>query len=147
MNAQDIVTTVSQTAGLDVATTEKVVGTIVSMLVLEAEGTSASSFFAKIPGADALAQKYDVMAAGAAGGTSGGGLLSSLQGALGGLLGEKAGALINGVAALKASGLDMAQIQKAGATLIQQAKAAAGPDLTNEVLGSVPSLKSHLGIS
>ncbi|WP_280952816.1 hypothetical protein [Mesorhizobium sophorae] len=41
----------------------------------------------------------------------------------------------------------MAQIQKAGATLIQQAEAAAGPDLTNEVLGSVPSLKSHLGIS
>lgn len=40
----------------------------------------------------------------------------------------------------------MAQIQKAGETLIQQAEAAAGPDLTNKVLASVPSLKSHLGI-
>ena len=146
MDAQDIVNTVSQKAGLDQATTEKVVGTIFSVLEHEADGTSASSFFARIPGADALAQKYDVMAASAAGGTSGGGLLSSLQGALGGVLGEKAGALINGVAALKASGLDMAQIQKAGTTLIQQAEAAAGPDLTNQVLSSVPSLKSHLGI-
>ena len=145
MDAQDIVNTVSQKAGLDPAVTEKVVGTIFSVLEHEAEGTSISSFFAKIPGADALAQKYDVMAAGTGTG-SGGGLLSSLQGALGGVLGEKTGALINGVAALKASGLDMAQIQKAGATLIQQAEAAAGPQLTNEVLGSVPSLKSHLGL-
>ncbi|MBZ9701481.1 MULTISPECIES: hypothetical protein [unclassified Mesorhizobium] len=144
MNVQDIVNTVSQKAGLDQATTEKVVGTIFSVLEHEAEGTNVSGFFAKIPGADDLARQYDVMAAGAAGG---GGLLSSLQGALGGVLGEKAGALINGVAALKASGLDMAQIRQAGATLIQQAEAAAGPDLTNEVLGSVPSLKSHLGIS
>ncbi|MBZ9957820.1 hypothetical protein [Mesorhizobium sp. BR1-1-14] len=144
MNVQDIVNTVSQKAGLDQATTEKVVGTIFSVLEHEAEGTKVSGFFAKIPGADDLARQYDVMAAGAAGG---GGLLSSLQGALGGVLGEKAGALINGVAALKASGLDMAQIRQAGAALIQQAEAAAGPDLTNEVLGSVPSLKSHLGIS
>jgi hypothetical protein len=143
MDAQDIVNTVSQKAGLDQAVTEKVVGTIFSVLEHEAEGTSASSFFAKIPGADGLAQKYDVMAAAPAGG----GLLSSLEGALGGALGEKAGALINGIAALKASGLDMAQIQKAGTTLIQQAEVAAGPDLTNEVLGSVPSLKSHLGLS
>jgi hypothetical protein len=143
MDAQDIVNTVSQKAGLDQAVTEKVVGTIFSVLEHEAEGTSASSFFAKIPGADGLAQKYDVMAAAPAGG----GLLSSLEGALGGALGEKAGALINGIAALKASGLDMAQIQKAGTTLIQQAEVAAGPDLTSEVLGSVPSLKSHLGLS
>ncbi|AGB45819.1 hypothetical protein LB524_01605 [Mesorhizobium sp. ESP6-5] len=143
MDVQDIVNTVSQKAGLDQATTEKVVGTIFSVLEHEAEGTSASSFFAKIPGADALAQKYDVMAAPAGGG---GGFLSSLQGALGGVLGEKAGALVNGLAALKASGLDLAQIQKAGETLVQQAEAAAGPDLTNQVLGSVPSLKSHLGL-
>jgi len=144
MNVQDIVNTVSQKAGLDQATTEKVVGTIFSVLEHEAEGTSASSFFAKIPGADDLAHQYDVMAAAPAGG--GGGFLSSLQGALGSVLGDKTGALINGVAALKASGLDMAQIQKAGTTLIQQAQAAAGPQLTNEVLDSVPSLKGHLGL-
>ncbi|TGQ42683.1 hypothetical protein [Mesorhizobium sp. M00.F.Ca.ET.216.01.1.1] len=144
MDVQDIVNTVSQKAGLDQAVTEKVVGTIFSVLEHEAEGTSVSGFFARIPGADGLAQKYDVMAAGAAG--SGGGLLSSLEGVLGGALGEKTGALINGVAVLKASGLDMAQIRQAGTTLIQQAEVAAGPELTNEVLGSVPSLKAHLGL-
>ncbi|MER8373073.1 hypothetical protein [Mesorhizobium sp. M1406] len=142
MNVQDIVNTVSRKAGLDQATTEKVVGTIFSVLEHEAEGTSASAFFAKIPGADDLAHQYDVMAAAPAGG----GFLSSLQGAIGGVLGEKAGALVNGLAALKASGLDLAQIQKAGETLVQQAETAAGPDLTNKVLGSVPSLKSHLGL-
>ncbi|TIS55156.1 hypothetical protein [Mesorhizobium sp.] len=144
MDVQDIVNTVSQKAGLDQAVTEKVVGTIFSVLEHEAEGTSVSGFFARISGADGLAQKYDVMAAGAAG--SGGGLLSSLEGVLGGALGEKTGALINGVAVLKASGLDMAQIRQAGTTLIQQAEVAAGPELTNEVLGSVPSLKAHLGL-
>jgi hypothetical protein len=143
MNVQDIVSTVSQEASLDPATAEKVVGIILSVLEHEAEGTTLSSFFAKIPGADGLAQKYDVMAVGAA---SGGGLLSSLQGALGGVLGAKTGALINGVAALKASGLDLAQIRQAGTTLIQQAETAAGPQLTNEVLASVPSLKGHLGL-
>jgi len=143
MNVQDIVNTVSQQAGLDQATTEKVVGTVFSVIQHEAEGTSVSSFFAQIPGADALAQQYDVMAAAP---SSGGGLLSSLQGALGSVLGEKAGALVNGVAALKASGLDMAQIQQAGEVLIKQAQTAAGPDLTNQVLGQVPGLKSHLGL-
>ena len=144
MNVQDIINTVSSKAGHDEPTTEKVVGTVFSVLEHEAEGTSVSSFFAQIPGADALAQKYDVMAAGAA--NSGGGLLSSLQGALGGVLGEKAGALINGIAALKASGHDMAQIRQAGETLIKQAEAAAGPDLTNQVLDQVPSLRGHLGL-
>ncbi|UDL89735.1 hypothetical protein LGH82_32630 [Mesorhizobium sp. PAMC28654] len=143
MNVQDIVNTVSQKAGLDQATTEKVVGTIFSVMEHEADGTTISSFFAKIPGADDLAHQYDVMAAAPA---SGGGFLSSLQGALGGVLGEKAGALVNGLAALKGAGIDMAQIQQAGTVLIQQAEAAAGPGLTNQVLGSVPSLKSQLGL-
>jgi hypothetical protein len=143
MNVQDIVNTVSQKAGLDQATTEKVVGTILSVMEHEAEGTTISSFFAKIPGADDLAHQYDVMASAPA---SGGGFLSSLQGALGGVLGEKAGALVNGLAALKGTGLDMSQIQQAGTALVQQAEAAAGPGLTNQVLGSVPGLKSQLGL-
>ncbi|MDX8519416.1 hypothetical protein [Mesorhizobium dulcispinae] len=40
----------------------------------------------------------------------------------------------------------MAQIRQAGETLIKQAEVAAGPDLTNQVLGQVPSLRSHLGL-
>ncbi|WP_292240562.1 hypothetical protein [Mesorhizobium sp.] len=119
MNVQDIVNAISQEAGVDQAAAEKVVGTIFSVLEHEAEGTTLSSFFARIPGADALAQKYDIMAPGAA---SGGGLLSSLQGALGGVLGAKTGALVNGVAAIESSGLNMAQVRQAGTTLIQHPK-------------------------
>ncbi|WP_315923814.1 hypothetical protein [Mesorhizobium sp. SP-1A] len=143
MNIQDIVNTISNTADIDPVTTEKVVGTVLSVLQHEAEGTSVDQLFAKMPGAAELAQQYDVMAAGA----SGGGLLGSLESALGGALGEKAGALLNGIAQLKASGLDMDQIRRAGEALIEQAKTAAGPQITNQVLGQVPSLKGQLGLS
>lgn len=144
MNIQDIVNTIANKANIDPLTTEKVVGTILSVLDHETEGTSMADLLAKMPGSVELAQKYDVIAAGAA---SSGGLLGSLQSALGGVLGEKAGALVAGIAQLKAAGLDMDQIRQAGESLIQEAEAAAGPQLTNEVLGQVPSLKGHLGLT
>jgi hypothetical protein len=144
MDVQDIINTIANKVNIDPLTTEKVVGTILSVLEHEAEGTSAETFFDKLPGSLELAQKYDVMAAGAASG--GGGLLGSLTSALGGVLGEKTGALVNGFAALQASGLSLAEIQQAGTTLIQQAKAAVGPSTVNQILEDVPSLKSHLGL-
>ncbi len=144
MNAQDIVNTVANTANIDPQTTEKVVGTIFSVLQHEAAGTSVDQLFAKIPGSTELAQQYDVMAGGASGG---GGLLGSLESALGGALGERAGALVNGIAQLKASGLSMDEIWQAGEALVKQAQAAAGPQLTSQVLDQVPSLKGHLGLS
>jgi hypothetical protein len=144
MNAQDIISAVSAKTGLDQATTERTAGIIFSVIQHEAEGTGAADLFAKIPGAAELAQQYDVMASA---NTGGGGLLGSLGSALGGALGEKAGALINGLSQLKSSGLSLDQIQQAGTVLIQQTQAAAGPDVTNKVLDSVPSLKSHLGLA
>jgi hypothetical protein len=144
MNIQDIIYAVSNKVDIDPTTMEKVVGTILSVLQHEAEGTSAEALFDKLPGSLALAKKYDVMAAGAA--SNGGGLLGSLTSALGSSLGEKAGALVNGISALQASGLSMEEIQKAGAELIEQAKAAAGPKAVNKALADVPSLKSQLGL-
>jgi hypothetical protein len=145
MNVQDIIYTISNKVDIDPATMEKVVGTILSVLQHETEGTGAAALFDKLPGALELAQKYDVMAAGAAS-AGGGGLLGSLTSALGGALGEKTGALVNGLSALEASGLTLDQIQKAGAELIEQAKAAAGPKAVDQALAQVPSLKSHLGL-
>ncbi|MGP2493181.1 hypothetical protein ACTDI4_16340 [Mesorhizobium sp. PUT5] len=145
MDIQDIVNTIANSANIDPATTEKAVGTILSVLQHEAAGTSLNQLFDKMPGSADLAQKYDVMAANAGGG--GGGLLGSLENALGGVLGEKAGALVNGIAQLKASGLDMEQIRQAGEALIKQIQVAAGPQLTDKVLGQVPSLKGQLGLS
>jgi len=145
MNIQDIIYTISNKVDIDPMTMEKVAGTILSVLQHETEGTSAAALFDKLPGSLELAQKYDVMAQGAASG-DGGGLLGSLTSALGGALGEKAGALVNGISALQASGLSMEEIQKAGAELIEQAKAVAGPKAVNQALADVPSLKGQLGL-
>jgi hypothetical protein len=144
MNIQDIIYTVSNKVDIDPTTMEKVVGTILSVLQHETEGTSVEQMFDKMPGSLELARKYDVMAAGAA--SNGGGLLGSLTSALGSSLGEKAGALVNGISALQASGLSMEEIQKAGAELIEQARAAAGPKAVNKALAEVPSLKGQLGL-
>lgn len=144
MNVQDIIYTVSNKVDIDPVTMEKVVGTIFSVLQHEAEGTSAEDLFAKLPGSLQLAQKYDVMAAGAAAGS--GGLLGSLTSALGGALGEKTGALVNGISVLEASGLTLDQIRQAGTVLMEQAKAVAGPAAVNQALSDVPSLRSHLGL-
>jgi hypothetical protein len=143
MNAQDIISTVSEKTGLDQAATERTAGIIFSVFQHEAEGTGVADLFTKIPGAAALAQQYDVMA----NVNAGGGLLGSLESALGGALGEKAGALINGLSQLKSSGLSLDQIQQAGTALIEEAQAAAGPDVTNKVLDSIPGLKGHLGLA
>jgi hypothetical protein len=143
MDAQDIVNTIANQVNIDPLTTEKVVGTILSVLQHETEGSSAASLFEKLPGSLELAQKYDVMAAEAG---SGGGLLGSLTSALGGALGEKTGALIRGISQLEASGLSLSEIKDAGAALVEQAKAAAGPKAVEQALASVPSLRSHLGL-
>ena len=145
MNIQDIINTIANQINVDPLTSEKVVGTILSVLQHETEGTSAEALFGKLPGSLELAQKYDVMAADAAASGSGG-LLGSLTSALGGALGEKAGALVRGISQLQASGLSLAEIQEAGSALIEQAKAAAGPKAVDQALADVPSLKSHLGL-
>lgn len=146
MNVQDIIYTISNKVDIDPMTMEKVVGTILSVLRHETEGTSAEALFDKLPGSLQLAEKYDVMAAGAASGGNGGSLLSSLTSALGGVLGEKTGALVNGFSQLQASGLSLEEIRKAGTELIEQARAAAGPKAVDQALAQVPSLKSQLGL-
>lgn len=144
MDVQDIINTIANQINVDPLTTEKVVGTILSVLQHETEGTSATTLFDKLPGSLELAQKYDVMAPDAA--TGGGGLLGSLTSALGGALGEKTGALVRGISQLQASGLSLSEIREAGTALIEQAKAAAGSKAVEQALADVPSLKSHLGL-
>ncbi|PSJ64209.1 hypothetical protein [Pseudaminobacter soli (ex Li et al. 2025)] len=143
MNAQDIIATVSAKTGLDPAKTEMAVGTILSVLEYEAGDSRIAGLFNSVPGAEDLAHSHDVMAQGA----NGGGLLGSISSALGGLLGEKASALVNGIAQLRASGLEPEQIKQAAETLLEQAKVAAGPDAIKDIVDAVPGLKSQLGLS
>jgi hypothetical protein len=139
ITAQDIVDQVATRLGLDQAAAENAVGTILSVIDHEAEGTSVDSLFDKIPGARDLAQRYDVMAPDPKAG--GGGLMDML----GSALGEKAGALLHGISRLKASGLSIEQVEQAGQQFFRQAEAAAGPDLMKEIKDQVPGMASRLG--
>ena len=137
--AQDIVDQVATRLGLDRAAAETTVGTILSVIDHEAEGTQVEALFDKMPGARDLAQRYDVMAPDPNAG--GGGFMDML----GSALSEKAGALLHGVSRLKKSGLSVEQIRQAGEQFFQQAEAAAGPGLVKEIADSVPGMASHLG--
>jgi hypothetical protein len=139
ITAQDIVGQVATRLNVDQTVAEKAVGTILSVVDHEADGTQVESLFDKIAGARDLAQRYDVMAADPSGG--GGGLMNML----GSALGEKAGALLKGVSRLKEAGLTVEQVEQAGEQFFQQAKAAAGPDLVKEITDAVPGMASHLG--
>jgi hypothetical protein len=139
ITAQSIVDQVATRLGLDQAAAENTVGTILSVVDHEAEGTQVEALFDKIPGARDLAQRYDVMAADP---NSGGGGLMDM---LGSALGEKAGALLKGVARLKEAGLTVGQVEQAGEQFFEQAKAAAGPDLVKEITDAVPGMASYLG--
>jgi hypothetical protein len=138
IDAQEIVSAVASRLNIDNATAENAVGTILSILDHEAAGTKADALFDKLPGARDLAQRYDVMAEPAGGG--------GLMGMLGSALGDRAGALINGMEKLKGLGLTVAQVEEAGKQLVEQAKTAAGPDTVNEVINDVPGLAGRLGL-
>jgi hypothetical protein len=137
-DVQEIVSAVASRLNIDNATAENAVGTILSILDHEAAGTKADALFDKLPGARDLAQRHDVMAE-----TAGGG---GLMGMIGSALGDRAGALINGMEKLKGLGLSVAQVEEAGKQLVEQARTAAGPDTVNEVINDIPGLAGRLGL-
>jgi hypothetical protein len=139
ITAQDVVDQVAARLGLDQPAAENTVGTILSVIDHEAEGTQVEALFDKMPGARDLARRYDVMAPDPNDG--GGGLMDML----GSALGEKAGALLHGVSRLKKSGLSVEQVKEAGEQFFQQAEAAAGPGLVKEITDAIPGMASHLG--
>lgn len=142
MNAQDIVNTVSSRLKLDPAVAEKAVGTIFSVLEHESGGVASAGIFTRIAGAGELVHSYDVMA----GADGSNGLVGSLTSLLGASFGEKAGAVVNGIAQLRSLGLDMTQIEQAGETLLLEAKGAAGPQAVSGLVDAVPALKGHFGL-
>ncbi len=139
IQVQEIVSAVASSLNVDDATAQSTVGTILSVIDHEAAGTKVDELFDKIDGARELAQRFDVMAPAASG--TGGGLMNML----GSALGERAGALINGVSRLRNSGLTMEQVEQAGTQLFAKAEKAAGPGLVKEITDSVPGLASHFG--
>jgi hypothetical protein len=130
MNIQQIVDAVAAKAGLDPSAAERAAGTILSVIQQEVDPTVARSLFAKIPGAAELAAANAVNA-------SSGGTLSSIATSI---FGSKAGVLAAGYTQLEASGLTLAQIRTAAASILAYVRTSAGGDIAKEITDALPGL-------
>ena len=96
MSVQSFIDSIASQTGIDSAVAERVAGIMFSVVQHERPDL-ATRLFDKIPGAEELANANDVMAKNAEGG-----LFSWIANAAGNLAGERIGALLKGLAALKA---------------------------------------------
>jgi hypothetical protein len=106
--------------GIDRVAAEKAVGIILDFLVKEGPAEKVQPLLAKLPGAEALAQK--------AAAEDGGGL----GGAMGGVMGA-------GMRMMSA-GLSMGQVQSVTRAVIGYTREKAGEDAVGEIVGAIPGL-------
>jgi len=133
MNIQQVIDTIATKTGLDPAAAERAAGTILSVIQQEVDPKVAASLFDKLPGAADLAAANAVSA-------SSGGFLGSIATRV---LGNKAGVLAAGLTQLEASGLTLAQIEAAAASILASVKASAGGDTAKQVAAALPGLVKH----
>lgn len=139
MAIQALIDTVATKANISPQVAEKVSGIVLSIIQHESPQIAAQ-IFADMPGAQQLATANDVMAQGQSDG-----ILGSITNLLGGNTGQEVGALVNGVAALKASGLTAQQISDAGGQVIASVRET-NPQLVNDLVQAVPELQGHFGL-
>jgi hypothetical protein len=130
MNLQSTIDQIASTAGIDPVAAERAAGIILSVIQQEIDPSLATKVFGKLPGATELAAANAVNSTGV-------GFLSSIAGSV---LGAKAGVLAAGFSQLQSTGLSLAQIEAAGATLLTFVKANAGTSLAGKVAGAIPGL-------
>jgi hypothetical protein len=130
MNVQQVIDAVAAKAGLNQAAAERAAGTILSVIQQEIDPSVAASLFAKLPGATELAAANAVNA-------SSGGMLGSIASSV---LGSKAGLLAAGFSQLEASGLTLAQIKDAAASILAYIRTSAGSDIAKEVADALLGL-------
>jgi len=104
--------------GLDRAAAEKAVGIILDFLVKEGPADKVQPLLAKLPGAEALAQK-------AAAEDAGGAAMAGVMGA--------------GMRMMSA-GLTMGQVQSVTRAVIAYTREQAGEDAVGEIVGAIPGL-------
>jgi hypothetical protein len=102
--------------GIDRAAAEKAVGIILAFLVKEGPADKVQPLLAKLPGADALAQKAA---------SEGGGLMGGVMGA--------------GMQMMSA-GLSMGQVQSVTREVIAYTREKAGEDAVGEIVAAIPGL-------
>lgn len=123
----ELMARVRAATGLDEGRTDTAVGIVLSLIRKEGDRDKVDVLFARLPGAEALAEKH--------GQATGGGLA--------GLLGAFSGPLA-AVGKLQAAGLSMDQINVLGRELLAYARERAGEPLVNDVASSIPGLSRYL---
>ena len=139
MTVQSFIDSVASKTVIDPAVSERVAGIMFSVVQHERPDLGAR-LFAKIPGAEELANTNDVMTKNAEGG-----LLSWVANAASNLAGERIGALLKGLAALKASGLTMEQIKQVGLQALSHVRELDSL-LADELKAHFRSLKARFGL-
>jgi hypothetical protein len=126
---------IADKASVDKGAAETAVGTILSVIQQEADQTVVAQLFKQLPGAAELAQQHVVTVG------SGGGLLGTVSGALGG----DAGLLVAALAQIEATGLSIQQIKNIGTALLAYIKENASPGLMKQITDAVPALREQFG--
>jgi len=130
---EEFIKSVTGKFGIDPSTATRAVGSLLGMIKREGDPEAVSQMFAKLPGAEKMADTTDAGSEGI--------VLGKIGGMLGGVLGGK-GETLGGLAA---SGLTPDKIPDFVKTFIDWVKEKVGPGLVNKVVSSVPALKSILG--
>lgn len=107
--------------GIDRAAAEKAVGIILTFLIQEGPADKVQPLLAKLPGAEALAQKTAA--------ESGGGQMGGVMGA--------------GMRMMSA-GLTMGQVQSVARAVLAYAREKAGEDAVGELVGAIPGLSQFV---
>ena len=125
---QDFVDSIATKAGVDPATAETAIGTILSAIQQEGDATKVGQLFNQIPGAADLAQKHAVVVG------SGGGVLGTLSGLAGSVVGKDAGVMVAAIGQLEETNLTMEQIKKIGTAVLSYLKESANPALAKNIM-------------
>jgi len=123
---QELISRVTNAAGIDADTAQKAVGSILEFLQKEGPGDAVRQLIDKIPNAEGLIAQAQA---------SGGGMMGALGGMFGG-----AGGIMGLVGKLQGMGLDTGQMHAVGKTLIAQGRELIGDDAMARIVSSVPGL-------
>ena len=127
---QDLIERIVTATGLDRARAEKALGITLSLLKSQGNADKVAELFAKLPGADDMADAQG-------GSASGSGFLAKLGG---GMMGGPLAAITK----LSAAGLSMEQIKQLGTVTLDYAKEKAGAQLVKEAAGAIPGLGGYV---
>lgn len=140
---EELIARLSEKTGLDPAQATQAATTIFDFLMKATPPEIAEQLKQYVPGAEALASEGAVAAAvpepepaGGLFGGFGGGLMGGIGNLVGGGLGDAMATL----GKLTEQGLDMEQIKTITTEIIAHARATAGDELVDKVLGSIPAL-------